>query len=266
MRTLLRSLSLAAASTLALGAAAAQQSMTLSGEIDETFGEDGFILVLDGTEVAVATGQLYDENPQMRLSRGDQVVVYALPTAEFFADRIVDADGLYLVAPGRLLRVRESALPDTAYAARGADEADEARSPRAALAERRNSRSDDASRRRGERMAARPAAADEDERETSRSERRRAEREERRAARAPAPAGPAESEDFDEFASYDRNGDGVLTMSEYVRLAAQPENISRSEASRLFEALARGDRLMTRKEFLDPPERYTRLSERFLSN
>jgi len=78
-----------------------------------------------------------------------------------------------------------------------------------------------------------------------------------------APSGEMEFT-VDEFDALDRNGDGVVTRGEYVRVAAGPDNITRTEARRLFNILARGDREMTQQEFLNPPQGYQDVSQRVL--
>ena len=207
--------SLLAASALALFAApaAAQDGMILSGTIEETYGADGFIVVFDGEEVAIATGELADDNPGFAVEAGTRVTVFAVPTAEFFADRIVDADAVYM--DGQLVRVTRPALNDRFYD-RQSRAAASATDPDAGAADMPEQMSD-----------------------------------------APDPQA--------EFAAYDSNGDKVVTLAEYVRVASEPENVTRSEAVRLFEALARGDRILTRKEFLEPNRRYEELSERYLA-
>ena len=47
-------------------------------------------------------------------------------------------------------------------------------------------------------------------------------------------------------------------------VAAGPDNITRTEARRLFNILARGDREMTQQEFLNPPQDYQDVSQRVL--
>ena len=225
-----------AASVAAAGAADAQDAIVLTGTIEQSYGEDGFVMTVGGEEVAVATGQLFDDNPRLRLSEGDTVTVYGAPDGGFFTDRILDADGVRIGASGRVTRVSDSELDDAVYGERR-------RSPRQALSER-------SERSRGQ----------------DRAEERRAARGPDERRRAAGRAGPSEEEDFDEFESYDRNGDGVVTLEEYVRIAARPSNVTRAEANRLFEVLARGDRRMTKREYLNPSPRYERLSERFLSN
>lgn len=227
---MLRAMTMIAASALALGGiSTAQDAMTLSGQVDETFGEDGFVLVYGDTDIAVATGQLYDDNPGLRLRAGDQVTVYALPTAEFFGERIVDADGV--AAGGAVYRVSASALDDSVYERPAEAEAE---------AEPRSAR---------DTLAARRAARDGERRE---------------------PGGKAAQREktgnADAFADYDRNGDGVVTMSEYVGVATKSSDLTRSQAARLFEALARGDRLVTKKDYREPSKRYARLAERYAAS
>ena len=208
---------LAAASALALtgalGAtpALAQDGMILSGTVEETFGADGFIIVFDGQEVAIATGELADDNPGFEIEAGTRVTVFTVPTAEFFADRIVDADAVFV--DGSLARVSRPALSDRFYERQG----------RAAS-----------------------AATDPDARMTFGED-------------------EAEVTPEEQFGGYDSNGDGVVTLPEYVRVASEPDNVTRAQAVRLFEALARGDRVVTRKEFIEPSRRFEELSDRYLT-
>lgn len=208
--------SLIAASAFALAAAAApataQDGMVLSGTVEETFGADGFIIVFDGQEVAIATSELADDNPGFEIEAGSRVTVFAVPTAEFFADSIIDADAVF--ASGDVARVGRPALSDRFYERQG-------------------------------RAAA--AVTDPD---------------------APVMGTSQESAEItpeEQFGGYDRNGDGVVTLAEYVRVASQPDNVSRTQAVRLFEALSRGDRLVTRKEFIEPSRRFEELSDRYLT-
>ena len=360
--------------------------IVLSGTVEEVFGEDGFVLDYGQGTLAVATGDLYEQNPDFRLSAGEDVTVFAQTGEEFFADRIVDADAVFVrsrddfariaepvamlffspsadpgmgttagvtgrvrdvegrffemdangqsiivdtrgmrydplddigrqqVRPGNVVVVygpidsgfmdgrelradrittmsagrsgmsdRDTRLDDRqdrrSTDDRRMDDRMSERRPQDRDADRFASRDTDgrdgrSDAMRDERMAERRTAerrVDDRDRMASdrdRDERRaRAERSRPDTNRAPAQvAGPVESEDFDEFESYDRNGDGVVTLEEYVRVAARPANVTRSEAVRLFSALAKGDRLMTKKEFLNPSSRYERLSERFLSS
>jgi hypothetical protein len=83
-----------------------------------------------------------------------------------------------------------------------------------------------------------------------------------RASRAPMEGQMAFT--VDEFDALDRNGDGVVTRGEYVRVASEPDNITRTEARRLFNILARGDSEMTQREFLNPPRDYQDVSQRVL--
>lgn len=359
MRTLTRPLALLAASALSLSAAQAQDTgaLVVSGTVEETFGEDGFVIDFGDGTVAVATGQIYDDNPDFRLTQGERVTVYAAPTEEFFADRIVDAGAVYVAGRdtfastaerprrafffgrrrgvdepatvgvqgevtgvrGRLMqvdaggqtvtvdtrsmrydpldevgrqRVREGdvvivtgALADALFRdqeliADRVTSLTSARPERAAreqaVAQRRDEReAQETSRPEGgeangqpERPAERAAEREADQqadRAAGGDQRSQAQRQASGPVPAPS-AGPAEAEDMGEFETYDRNGDGAVTVDEYVRVAARPANVTRREATRLFEVLSRGDRLMTKREFLNPPARYERLSERFLSN
>jgi len=64
-----------------------------------------------------------------------------------------------------------------------------------------------------------------------------------------------------EFAMLDANGNGTVSQREFVEEMSDPANITRSEARRLFDVVARNDNTLTRSEFVTPYEEAENVSE-----
>jgi hypothetical protein len=86
-----------------------------------------------------------------------------------------------------------------------------------------------------------------DRRMSDRMDRNRNDRNERYSSR-----GMSDMFNTSEFAMLDLNGNGYVTEREYVRATSDMDNITRSEARELFDAIAQGDNRLTRREFLNP--------------
>lgn len=67
-----------------------------------------------------------------------------------------------------------------------------------------------------------------------------------------------------EFAALDLDGNGLVTMSEYVEVTSDLSNVTESEARTLFAALSGQDNTLTRSEFLEPDQGTEDLFERVL--
>ena len=247
--------------------AASGTSAGVTGEVSRVRGR-AFEMDANGQTIVVDTNDMrydpLDDIGAQQIAAGDIVVVYGPLTADFLDGQTLRANRITSMESGR--QRRGAAMTGMGSVGTDDDRADR----RDRMAERRTDARDD------RRMDdGRSDERDADSRradarmDTTRmdGDRSRRTRTAERAAAVPAPsAGPSEAEDFDEFESYDRNGDGVVTHAEYVRVAARPGNVTRQEASRLFDALSRGDRLLTKREFLKPSARYERLAERYLTS
>ncbi|NHK28790.1 hypothetical protein FF098_012790 [Parvularcula flava] len=226
--------------------------ITLDGEVTNTRGQS-FVLNTGGTMIDVETDQLgynpLDDMGSQQIETGDRVTVVGTLEDQLFEDSVLVADVLYSQNLGmneQQTSWNQNNAQDTAM--NNNQQGISTQQQRSAdVSDRQlNAGSDNQY---GQQTANNNSAmtADNNRQQTAQTEQSWTPVEER----------------FNqtEFAMLDANGNGTVSQREFVEEMSDPANITRSEARRLFDVVARNDNTLTRTEFVTPYDEAENVSE-----
>ena len=234
--------------------------ITLDGEVTNTRGQS-FVLNTGGTMIDVETNELgynpLDDTGAQQIENGDRVTVVGTLEDQLFEDSVLVADVLYSQNLGmneQQTSWNQNNAQDTAQNTT-MNRQGQNRQAMNNNQQQRTADMSDRQRNAGTNNQYGQQTANNNSTMTDNNNRQQT-------AQAEQSWTPVE-ERFNqtEFAMLDANGNGTVSQREFVEEMSDPANITRREARRLFDVVARNDNTLTRTEFVTPYQEAENVSE-----